>query len=82
MTPDGRFAAPPRLPFTTRLLGVAILIAVLTGAVALAALALWLAFTLIPIAVGAALIAYCVLRWKAWRARRASFSGQRDIFRS
>jgi Flp pilus assembly protein TadB len=81
MTPDGDFARPRQVPFTTRLLGAAILVAVIAGAVALASLALWIALTLIPIALAAALIAYVMLRWKLWRARRASFGGQRDVFR-
>ena len=81
MTPEGEFVPPPRVPFTTRLLGIAVLVAVIAGAVALASLALWIALTLIPIALAAALVAYVVVRWQAWRAGRSSVGGQRDVFR-
>ncbi len=86
MTPEGEFVPPPKVPFTTRLLGIAILVAVIAGAIALASLALWIALTLIPIALAAALVAYVVLRWQAWRAGhnaagRNSVGGQRDVFR-
>ena len=81
MTPEGEFVPPPRVPFTTRLLGIAVLVAVIAGAVALASLALWIALTLIPIALAAALVAYVVVRWQSWRAGRNSVGGQRDVFR-
>ncbi len=81
MTPDGRFAPPPRLPLATRVLGIAVLVAVVAGGLALASLALWIALMLIPIAVVAVLIAYLAVRWQAWRAGRSSVRGQRDVFR-
>jgi CHASE2 domain-containing sensor protein len=81
MTPDGRFKARIIAPGAgTRLFGVAVLVAVLAGAGAIALLALWLAVTLIPIAIGAALIAYGVFRFKVWQARN-SLGRQRDVFR-
>lgn len=81
MTPEGDFVRPPRVPFTTRLLGLAVLVAVVAGGLALASLALWIALTLIPVAIAAALVAYVALRWQSWRARRGSVGGQRDVFR-
>jgi len=89
MTPDGEFVdvrqpgGPPPFaaPFPVKVIGVGMLVAVVAGAVGIALLALWLALTLIPIAIGGALIAYGVFRVQLWRARHRSLSGQRDLFR-
>jgi hypothetical protein len=70
MTPDGAFRDPPRAPLSGVIARAAILIAVLTGGVALLILALWFALALIPIAIGAALVAWAALRFQMWRARR------------
>lgn len=71
MTPDGRFAGPPPAPVSGQLLRLALLVASIAGVVAIAALALWLALTLIPIAIGAGLIAYGVLRYRMWKSGRS-----------
>ncbi len=71
MTPDGRFAGPPSTPVASQLFRYAVVLAVIAGAGAVAALLLWLAFLLIPIAIGAALIAYVAFRWQLWRRRGA-----------
>lgn len=81
MTLEGDFRPPPASPVAGRVLGIAILIAAMAGAIGLAALALYLAILLIPIAVGAGLIAYGAYRWQVWRAGRGSLGGQRDLFR-
>lgn len=85
MTLEGDFVAPPgarpAAPVAERVMAVAVLVAVLAGALALAALLLYLALALIPVVVGAGLIAYGAFRWQLWRARRASLGGQRDLFR-
>lgn len=86
MTPDGRFVHPVRQPsaLPAKVFGVAVLVAVLAGAAVIALLALWLALQLIPIAIGAALIAYGVFRFQMWRAQRRGgslFGGQRNVFR-
>ena len=52
MTSDGRFRTPPRLPVSTRIIAVAVVLAVVATGLAFAALALWLAFALIPVAIG------------------------------
>jgi carbon starvation protein CstA len=82
MTPDGRFTTPPRsgLPLSTRILIGAVLVAVIAGMVAVAALAFWLAVTLIPIALIAGLIAYVIFRIRIWQARR-SVRRQADLYR-
>ncbi len=86
MMPDGRFAETRvhvhRLsPLTARVLGVAVLVAVVAAAGAIALFALWLAMTLIPIAIGAGVIAYGVYRFQLWRAGGRSLGGQRHIYR-
>lgn len=48
----------------------AIVVAVVAGAALLAALAFWLAMFLIPIAVGAAIVAWALLRFRLWQAGR------------
>ena len=68
MTPDGRFRAPPPAPISGKIMRVALLVAVVATAGTLAALAFWLALTLIPIAIGAGLVAYGVIRYRMWKA--------------
>ena len=85
MSTDGRFVDPARRPsaLPAKVFGVAVLVAVLAGAAVIALLALWLALQLIPIAIGAAIVAYGVFRFQMWRARRGGslFGGQRDVSR-
>jgi len=83
MTPDGRFRTPPRVPIATRIAAAAVVVAVIAGGLAAAAIALWLAFLLIPVVLVAGLVAYAALRFQL---RRRSFGGQGramrpDIFR-
>jgi Flp pilus assembly protein TadB len=78
MTPDGQFRTPPRPSWSARLLGYAILVAVVAAGLAVAALALWFALILIPVAIGAGLIAYGLFRWRLWQARR---NRRQDIYR-
>ncbi len=75
MTPNGEFRSPqpsggpPPGRFSRTVFRIAVLVAVLAGASALAALTLWLALTLIPIAIGAAVIAYVMIRFRLWQRR-------------
>lgn len=80
MTPDGRFRVPPPTPVSTRILRLALVVAGLAAMGALAALAFWLALTLIPIAIGAGLIAYAIYRFKRWQAG-GSFGGGGNLRR-
>lgn len=80
MTINGEFVAPPRPPFMTRVILWAIGIAVLAAALSLAAFALWLALIILPVALGAAAVAYVAWRFQMWRAGR-SIGGQRDLWR-
>lgn len=80
MTPEGEFTRPPgspgRLPWPTplpwllRLAVAGALVALILGAVALAAFAFWLAATLLPVVIIAAVVAYAAFRVQLWRAGR------------
>jgi len=78
MLPDGRFRTPPRPPVATRVFIWAVLVAAVSAGLVGAFLALWVALTLLPIAIIAALVAWLALRFQIWRAR-SSASGQRNI---
>ncbi len=80
MTPDGQFRGPTAAPASVKLLRYAVVAAVLAGSLALAALVLWAALLLIPLAIGAALVAYGAFKWRMWRMRN-SLRGQRDVAR-
>jgi hypothetical protein len=83
MTPDGRFRSPqrpPGMPLAARIGAWALLVAVGAGAIGVAALALWFALALIPVAVGAALVAWVAFRIQLWRVRR-SHGFRRAVYR-
>ena len=80
MTPDGQFRTPPPTPWASRILRYAIVVGVLAAGLAMAAFALWFALTLIPIVIGAVVVAYAAFRWRLWKARRA-YAGRRDLTR-
>jgi hypothetical protein len=71
MTPEGDIVPParPGLSWPMRIGIGAVIVAVLAGLAASAAIFLWLASVLIPIAVVAALIAYAALRFQLWRLK-------------
>lgn len=84
MTPDGLFRDPPRragVPIVTRIAAWALLVAIGAGAISIAALALWFALALIPVALGAALVAWVAFRIQLWRVRRRSGGLQRAVYR-
>jgi hypothetical protein len=84
MTVDGAFRTPPKPPLLNRILVWAVIVAVLAGSLVVAALALWLALIILPVAIGAALIAWIVYRYHAWRSAGSLRGGQvggRDIYR-
>ena len=80
MTPEGQFRGPPPTPWASRILRYAIVVGVLAAGLAMAAFALWFALMLIPIVIGAALVAYAAFRWRLWKARRA-YTGRHDLTR-
>jgi len=80
MNLDGEFVSPPVAPVSSRILIWAIVTAIMAGALIIAALALWLAFLILPVAIGAAVVAWGMYRYRLWRAQK-SFSGQRSVWR-
>jgi hypothetical protein len=80
MTINGEFVSPPRAPISSRIFMWAIVIAVVAGALSFAALALWVALLILPVAVGAAVVAWAIFRYRVWRMQR-SMSGQRAVWR-
>ena len=75
MNLKGEFVSPPKPPLLARVMVWAIAVAVLAGALVVAALALWLALIMLPVAIGAALVAYGIWRYRMWRRRSALRSG-------
>jgi hypothetical protein len=68
MTLEGEFVTPPTPPVSARIMMWAIVVAVIASGLALAALALWVAMMILPIALGAAVIGYLMFRYRMWRA--------------
>ena len=78
MTPDGRFPEPLRqgpahggVPVSFKLLIGAVVVAVLAGTAAVAALALWLVSMLLPVMVLAGGVAYVAFKYRQWRGGAA-----------
>jgi membrane protein implicated in regulation of membrane protease activity len=80
MTVNGEFVSPPVAPISTRILMWAIVIAAVAGALSVAFLALWLALIILPVAFGAAVVAWAMFRYRMWRVQR-SMGGQRNVWR-
>lgn len=85
MTPDGRFREPlrpgaaPGVPASVKLLIGAVLVAVLAGTAAVAALALWVVSMLLPVLLIAAGVAWATFKYRQWRG--GSLGSQRNLFR-
>jgi fatty acid desaturase len=69
LLPDGSYR-PRRPPIAARVFAWAVVIAIVAGAFAVAALALWFALILIPVVVVAGLIAWLAFRYQLWRTRQ------------
>lgn len=73
MTPEGEFRDPPRPSglnaLLARLSGVAILVALAAGGLLLVALAIFFIGLLLPVAIGAAVIASVTMWWRRRRMR-------------
>lgn len=75
MTPDGRFRSQPRrpsAPLSFRILVAAVVVAAVALAASVAVFALSLLAVLIPVAAGAAAVAWATLRYRRWKRRRAA----------
>jgi hypothetical protein len=70
MTLEGEFTSPPAPTLSSRILFWSVVVALIAGGLTFAALALWIAMLVLPIAVGAAIVAYVMFRYKMWRARQ------------
>jgi hypothetical protein len=82
--PDGSYREVPvrGASLVTQVGRFALIVAVLAGLIALASLAFWLAISLIPIAIGAGLVAWAAFRFRVWQmSRGSSFRGPPDILR-
>ena len=79
MTPEGTFRTLPRPaggpPLSFKLLVGAVLVAVVAGAVSVAALALWVMSMLLPVAILAGAAAWATLRFRRWQAQQ-----RRDLY--
>ncbi len=80
MTINGEFVSPPVAPIASRILMWAVAVAVIAGALCFAAFALWVALIILPVAVGAAVVAWAMFRYRIWRMQR-SMAGQRSVWR-
>jgi hypothetical protein len=81
MAPDGTFRTKPsglRAPLSFKLLLGATIVAVVAGAFAAAALALWVAAMLLPVVIVAAAVAFAALKYRQWR--RGTAAGARSIY--
>ena len=81
MAPDGTFRTKPpgmRAPLSFKLLLGATIVAVLAGAAAVAALALWIAALLLPVAVIAVAVAWGAYKYRTWR--RGGTGGARSVY--
>lgn len=76
MTPDGDFREPAKPPLAARIFFWAILVVTVAGSIVVAALALWFALALIPLVIGAAIVAYLAFRFQLWRSG-GSLGGKR-----
>jgi hypothetical protein len=80
MTIEGEFVSPPTAPIANRILMWAVVIAIIAGALSLAAFALWLALLILPVALAAAVVAWAMFRYRLWRAQHAVRT-QRGVWR-
>ena len=70
MTLNGEFVAPRATPITSRILMWALIVAIIAGGISFAAFALWLALLVLPVALGAAVLAWAMVRYRVWRAQQ------------
>ena len=78
---DGSFRTPPRVgvPLSFKLMFGGIVVALAAGAIAFAALALWVLSMALPVIIVAGLFAWAMMRFRRWQAIRAA-TGSRSIY--
>lgn len=69
---DGSFTTPQRAaaPLSFKLMVGAILLAVVAGAIAFAALALWVFAMVLPVVIVAAVVAWAAMKFRQWQMSR------------
>ncbi len=69
---DGSFRTPPRagVPLSFKLMLGGIVVALVAGVIAFAALALWVLSMALPVIIVAGLFAWCMMRFRRWQAAR------------
>jgi hypothetical protein len=75
MLPDGSFRSSPqaaRVPFSFKLTVVAVLVALVAGAIAVAALALWVLSMVLPVLILAGVAAWAAMRFRRWQLLRGA----------
>jgi hypothetical protein len=70
MRADGSFVEPPRLTMGQRIMRIALMVAALAALVTVGLLFVGLALLLIPAALGAAAVAWGMLRYRMWKLSR------------
>ena len=77
---DGSFNTPPRtVPLSFKLMLGGMMVALAAGAIAFAALALWVLSMVLPVLIVAGLFAWGMMRFRRWQAMRA-MSGSRSLY--
>jgi hypothetical protein len=81
MTLEGEFVAPPaqpRPPIGARILLWAIVVMVLAVTALIVALTFWFVLMILPLVLGAAVVAYLAFRYQMWRSGGRSFTMARS----
>ena len=80
MTPDGAFRRPPQVgpTLSLKLLVGAVLVAMVAGGIAVAAIALWLFSMVLPVLVVAGVAVWGLLKYRQWQLLRG---GARNLRR-
>ena len=73
MRSDGTFRTPPRTtaPLSLKLMVGGIMVAVIAGVIAFAALAIWLFAMALPVIVVAGLFAWGMMKYRRWQMTRS-----------
>ena len=78
---DGSFRTPPRhgVPLSAKLMLGGIVVALGAGAIAFAALAMWVLSMALPVIIVSAAFAWSMMRFRRWQSTRAA-NGSRSLY--
>jgi hypothetical protein len=79
MNLQGEFVTPRKPPVSARILFWAIVVAAVAGAITVAAIAMWVAAMILPVALVAGVVAWAMWRYRLWRMQR-TMAGQRGVW--